>query len=215
MNAVIITANLGNFDPPGEWAEQPGVPLVCFTDENFPPRSKSMTPRLQARIPKMFGWEMAPGFDTYIWCDASFAMQRPDSVAWLLDRMGDADMALFLHPDRRTIRDEHGFIKAKLAAGNRYLTDRYAGELLDEQLTAVTPDGYIDDTLYASCSFAYRNVPWVRECLRAWWFHTSRYHTVDQLALPFVVRQFLSGRIVQIKENIYKTPYLTYIRNQR
>ncbi len=213
-DVAIISANLGNFDPPGFWTHQKGATMIQFTDNNFAPRSQSMTPRLQARIPKMFGWQMVPGYDVYIWCDASFAMQRTDSTSWLLDQLRGCDLAFFRHPDRRTIQQEYEFIKRKVEEGNKYLSVRYKDELIEDQMAAIAGQGYVDDTLYASCAFVYRNCLQVQACLKEWWYHTSRYHSVDQLALPFVVRN--SGCAVSvINENIYKIPYLTYIRNKR
>ena len=72
MKIAVITANLGNFDPNVDYAEQSlAYDFYKFTDENFPPRFNSMTPRLQARIVKMFGWQMVPPHDLYIWVDSS------------------------------------------------------------------------------------------------------------------------------------------------
>ena len=61
MQTAIVTANLGNFDKTVPYVKQ-SVPydFYKFTDDNFPPRYCSMTPRLQARLVKMFMWEMVP-----------------------------------------------------------------------------------------------------------------------------------------------------------
>jgi hypothetical protein len=61
-----------------------------FTDANFPPRPLAMTSRLQAGIPKMFGWQLRPGHDVYIWIDASRGLLRDDSVAWFLEQLEPA-----------------------------------------------------------------------------------------------------------------------------
>lgn len=216
MRVAVITANLGDFDPPVEWVEQ-SIPVDMFRldDSNFPPRTNSMTPRLQARIPKMFGWQLRPGYDFYMWVDASCSMLHGDSAKWFLGQCEGYDCAFFLHPDRKTIREEADFIKSKIEEGNRYLSSRYAGEFLDEQVGAIEADtSYVDDRLYATTAFVYRNTHLVRQMLKEWFYHICRYHSVDQLAAPYVVRK--SGvRVKEMKENYLKIPWLTYVRNRK
>ncbi len=212
----MLSANLGTFDVETVWAEQnlPGheVTVHRWTDETFPPRHLSMTPRLQAKLPKMFGWEMAPGAELYLWIDASFALQRDDVAAWFLGHLAAADFACFAHPKRSTIVEEHAYIKTQMAGGNGYLLSRYSGELFDEALAAILDQTlYIDDALYASGAFIYRDSPKVRDAMREWWFHTSRYLVMDQLALPYVLRRNgLDTRV--LPGNIFKNPYLVRIR---
>ena len=65
---AIITANMGNFDKNIDPVEQSvKADFFRFIDSNFPPRYQAMTSRFQARIPKMFGWQMNPGYDFYIY----------------------------------------------------------------------------------------------------------------------------------------------------
>ena len=122
MKVAILSANLGNFDTPIDPVKQDlpeGVEIAFhrFTDEDFPPIT-GLTPRFQYRIPKMFGWQMFPGYDIYIWLDASMSLQRSDSVKWLLDQLGEADVAFFKHPWRKTIKEEVNHIEEYLKKGN-------------------------------------------------------------------------------------------------
>ena len=98
MKTIILTANLGNFDKRILNVEQT-IPhdFYRFTDENFPPRHGSMTPRLQARIPKMMGWQMKPGYDYYVWVDASCRLSDRNSLKWLLMQCEDYDFAVLKH----------------------------------------------------------------------------------------------------------------------
>jgi len=215
---AVITANLGSFDRLQDYAGQdlpPSVEMtrVIFTDSNFPPRTHSLTPRLQARIPKMFGWQMCPGYDYYIWVDASCALLDRNSVAWFLKHLtkGCYEIALFRHPDRHSIREEADFLRLKLAEHNKYLTPRYAGEDIDGQLAEIMSDPlYKDDVLYASTALAYADTRLVRSALKEWWYHTSRYHSIDQLSLPYVVRNLTIGHL---DGSYLDCPYLTYTRN--
>ncbi len=213
MKICIITANLGNFDKMVDPVEQ-SIPcdFVRYTDHNFPPRHNSMTPRLQARIPKMFGWEMSPEYDYYLWVDSSCTLPRPESVQWFLDQLGEADIAVFKHPNRNTIHEEADYLKKRLAMKCPYITPRYENELIDEQLKVINDDKrYTDDWLLASTAFMYRNNDRVKNMFSRWWFHTSRYHSIDQLSFPYVLRK--SNCYVSIIPDSYlKVPYLKYVR---
>lgn len=217
MRICILTANLGGFDKMIDPVTQI-VPAgfsydFCrFTDQNFPPRRNSMTPRLQARIPKMFGWEMNPGFDYYLWVDSSCTLPRADSLAWFLEQCGEADIAVFKHPNRSSIQAEADYLKKRLEIKCPYITPRYENELIDEQMKVIKDDRrYTDDWLIASTAFIYRNNERVRKMFSNWWFHTSRYHSIDQLSLPYVLRKS-ECYVTVIPDSYLKTPYLKYVR---
>lgn len=213
----IVQANCGSFDPTPTCAPQTVPDDVqvhhhVFTDENFPHRVSSMTPRLQARIPKCFAWDMEPtlGADYYIWVDSSYSITRPDAVRWFLDRCkGTTDAAFFLHPNRRTPMEEAAYLKFRIQDGDPYLTSRYLGEDLTGQIRAI--DHAAEPPLFASTFFIYRNTSKVTAFLTEWWVHISRFHTVDQLALPHLVRKH-GLNVLHLSENIYTFPYLTRVR---
>lgn len=161
----------------------------------------------------MFGWQLIPDYDVYIWLDGSFSLPRGDSVQWFLDQLGDADMALFKHPWRDTIKEETDHIEEYLRKGNEYITKRYANGFHNEQLADIKLDkDYIDDHLFTSTAFIYRDSEAVRDALRMWWLHTSRYFTVDQIALPYVVRNL---KVNTIEDNQYKTSYLKLVSEHK
>lgn len=209
MRVALVSANLGRTEPPPAHAHQHGVDLVQlhFTDENFPPRTRSMTPRLQAKIPKMFAWQMAPGFDAYIWLDATFTLLREDAALWFLDQLGQNEIAVFRHPNRSTIQEEAAQIRKKLAQRDAYHVSRYAGELLNEQVDAILSDPtYTDDHLFAAGAFVYRPTTRLRNMMKEWWYHTSRYHVIDQIAFPYAIHA--SGVVpVVIPDDIYRCAY--------
>lgn len=214
---AILTANLGNFDTPVDPVKQilpddVGYTFHRFDDKNFPPIA-GLTPRLQYRIPKMFGWQMYPGYDYYIWLDGSMSFTRPDSAKWFLDKCQDYDMALFKHPYRNTIQEETDHIEEYLKKKDKYITPRYENGLHKEQLNDIKLDvNYVDDHLFTSTAFIYRDSEEVRNALRLWWLHTSRYFTVDQIALPYVVKDL---QVNTITENQYKVKYLTEVSKHK
>jgi hypothetical protein len=220
MKIAILTANLGNFDTPIDPVTQelpPGVEEIVFhrySDTDFPPIT-GLTPRLQYRIPKLFGWQMFPGYDAYLWLDGSMSFTRPDSVKWFWDKLGDRDIALFKHPWRSTVREEVELIENKLQKHHHYITSRYQNGLHKEQLAECLADPEFKDTiLYTSTAFMYRNNKRVQEAMKLWWYYQSRYFTCDQIVLPYVV--FKSQLTVGlITEDQYHLPYLTMVSKHK
>lgn len=213
MKVAIITANLGNYDPSVDPVEQ-DIPMVFrrITDKDFPLRSKSMTPRLQARIVKMHMWQFLPDHDYYLWVDSSCTLPRSDSLKWFLDQLGTKNIAVFKHPHRNTIQEEADYLKGRIEfekAGKKplYILPRYENELIDEQLAEVDPS----QELYAPTAFIFKDSPPVRHAMKQWWYHTSRYHSIDKLSFPHVLAQ--AGLAVKvIPDNYLKIPYLQYVR---
>jgi len=212
MKLCVLSANLGSFDPKVDWVPQivPGVEVTMkrFDDESFPPRTQTMRPRLQSRIAKMFGWEMVKGHDCYLWVDSSRGLLRPDTAEWFYKQAEGVDLVLFKHPHRRTIKEEAEFIRSRLH--KKYISSRYAGELIDEQLEAIDKE-YVDNCLFASTAYFYWNTPKVREMLKEWWLHTSRYHAVDQLALPYLVWKHKCS-VKVLPEDVYHCDYIPVVR---
>jgi hypothetical protein len=171
----------------------------------------------------MFGWDMLPGYDIYIWLDASFRLSAKHSIHWFFrlsakhsihwfaSNLGYCDLAIFRHPKRRSIAEEALFIAHKIEKQSPYLTGRYEGEDMEGQLRAIGTDGFEDDTLYATMAFAYHPDYRVKRMLTDWWVHTSRFHSVDQLALPYLVWDH--GCSVAILEgDPYHSPWIEYTR---
>lgn len=208
---AVISANLGSFDKPLKHASQHSekyeVSTFLWTDENFPPRSNAMTPRLQARIPKMTSWQMLPDYDYYLWVDSSCHLAREDSVDWFMDQIGDKDFAFFRHNKRNTVGEEAEYLKERLAKDCPYVTPRYAGERLDDQMEVVDPN----EPLFATTAFIYKNDTPARDALTIWWLHTSLYHSIDQLSIMTAIRNAGATYNV-IDEDYLKCEYIEYTR---
>jgi hypothetical protein len=174
-----------------------------------------MTPRMQARIVKCFAWQMVPDYDIYIWVDGSCSLWNRDSVKWFLEQLGDKDAAFFKHPERDTIHQEANFVKKCLEKQSKYIVSRYYGELIDEQLEEINNDiEFEDNLLFASTAFIYQNNYRVQSMLKEWWYHISRYHIIDQLALPYVLERSECSYNI-INEKYGEIPYLTYTRKMK
>lgn len=212
MRIIVTTANLSGIDRPLKHAPQ-SLPYKhhTFNDTNFPPRSKAMTPRLQARIPKFFGWQLKPGYDFYMWLDGNLTLKHHDSLLNFLSGLDDADIVVLRHHRRPDIRQEVRYLRKGMREESRYLIDRYDGELLKEQYAEITADkDYVDDELFISGAFMYRDTPTVRAALKEAWYHTSRYHIVDQFGFVYALKS--SGVKIRALDDDYTNCWYLGVR---
>ncbi len=218
MRILIYTANLGHFDKVQKNEEQvlpEGIDQIDYwrcTDDDFPPRFNSMTPRLQARIVKMMAWSMKPDYDYYLWVDSSCRLLREDSTKWFLKQLGDADIAVFKHNKRKTVYEEAQYLIDRLQAEKegrkqKYILPRYENERIDDQMAVVDPDAQ----LFASTAFIMRNTIQARDAMTIWWLNTSLYHSIDQLSLPHAIKSS-GAKANVINEDYLKCKYLEYTR---
>lgn len=217
MRVAILTANLNSFDKDVNFVKQDlpeGVDEIVFhnwTDSNFPPIT-GLTPRFQYRIPKMFGWQMKPGFDVYIWLDGSMSLQRPDSVKWFIEQLGNNDMLLFHHPWRRNIKEEVEHIEEK--KDGRYLKSRYENGLHKECYEEIMKDNkFVDNKLFASTMFVYKDSLRIQNLMKDWFFWQARYFSCDQIPLPYVLWKN-DIRVKTINENVFKHKYLLFNKHK-
>jgi len=180
-----------------------GVELDVFKldDKSMPLRS-SMTPILQAKIPKILGWKILPGYDYYIWVDASFSIPREDSVMWLLEKCIDVDAVFFHHNHRQTVEEEYKFLQSEGEKGNPYIVKRYKDEVFN-------PLWLESSGLFACGCFCYHNNLKVQRMMENWWAQVSQYHINDQLSFPYVWKD--SGVVIRsLDENIMHNKYFKH-----
>jgi hypothetical protein len=221
MRILALSANLGGYDKPKSWPEQKldsGVELdiIRLTDETFPPRPLAMTSRLQCGIPKMFGWQLYPGYDAYIWIDSSCILTNEYSVMGFVGKLFNDDIAVFKHPDRNSISEEYHFMKARMERpGETYLNSRYKGEWIDEQYKFLMDDPtFEDNNLFASTAFIYRPSNKIKWSFEEWWALKCRYLLHDQLAFPWVL-SFTGVEMNIIKLDYRDCELTTYVRNKK
>lgn len=212
VKVAILTANLGKFDVDIEYAKQnlpEGVELAFhrWTDKDFPPIA-GLTPRMQYRIPKLYGWEMFPGYDYYLWIDGSVYIHNPDTIKWFLSLITNTEFVIFKHPHRTKAEHEVQYIEKKLGQRNMYISRRYQNGLHRENLEMMKKDaGWNDTVLYASTVFFYRNIPRVQEMLKTWWYLQSRYWSCDQIPLPYALYKH-EVAVYRIDKNVFNNEYI-------
>lgn len=217
MKVAILSANLRGFDTPQNPVQQDWDDVYLYfryTDETIAPIA-DLSGRFQYRIPKLFGWELLPDYDAYVWLDGSMTFERPDCLRWFIDQLVDADAAFFKHPVRRNVRQEVAHINEKLEQGNEYITKRYANGLHWEMLNVCMKDPtFKDRQLLASTAFVYRNNEKARELMRQWWYYQSRYYTCDQVNLPYAIHKS-GAKVNVIPDNLFKIGYLSRISHHQ
>ena len=215
MRVAVISVNFGNFDKEVVHVKQSiSCDYFHYTDKNFTRRFNAMTPRLQARLVKLFSWQIVPDYNYYIWVDSSCFLPNKNSVKWFIDNCNGVDMAFFKHPDRNSVQEEADYLEKRLKMKCSYITSRYENEYVKEQMKEIINDkNFIDNSLFATTAFIYKNCSKVHDMMKDWWYHTSRYHICEQLSLPYVI--FKNNiKIKVIPDNYLKTKYLEYTRNQ-
>lgn len=206
---AVITANLGGMDQLMDHQKQSmAFDNFVYTDENFPPRFNAMTPRLQAKIPKCFGWQLAPGYDYYLWLDSTMALASPDALQYFYDQCQGYDVVVLRHPTHPNVRQEARYTRKGIKQEARYIVARYKNEFLKEEMDEIEADKeFVDDALVNGGVFMYRNIPEVREMLKEWWYHISRYIIQDQISFPYVLQK--SGLRINVRPDVFSnTPYL-------
>ncbi len=212
---MVLTTSLGGFDRVAQY--EPQSVEYDFFEYNEPLRSKSMTPRLQAKIPKFFGWQLKPDYDIYLWLDGSLRLAHRDSLKYYLDALQNYDVVVLQHPTKNTIWWEYRYNYRGLHsnAPSNYLTKRYTNELLDEQMQVIKADrDYVDDLLVLGGVFMYRNTPKVQAMLKEWWYHVSRYLIMDQMSWAYVLKK--SGLRVNVLPDVFNDcPWLENMRHAK
>lgn len=209
-----MTASLGAYEPivpPVEQALSGDVDWSWhpFTDGTWPLRGNTLRARMRAKIPKLFGWQLVPGADVYLWADGAFSYRHATDVAWWLDALGPAEFVCYRHNERGTVAEEAAFLR-DVVPRSRGMARKYGGEDLDGQMAALDEDGYVDDRLYNAGLFAYRPTPRVQAAMWAWWASVTRWHVNDQLSLPWALRS-TEVRVRVLEGDIYACPAATRV----
>jgi hypothetical protein len=220
MMVCLLVANLGGIDtdPRAGYVAQELPPgwvfdFFYFDEANFPLRASAMAPRLQAKIPKMLGWDMVPTYDYYIWLDSAFRIRSPDCVRWFVEQCAGFDIALFSHNKRNSIGSEMAFMQRKMRKGDRYLIDRYGSEPFEAQVERYLRDpDFEDSALYAAGAFIYSKdlVSRPDNALKEWFHQTVVGSVQDQLSLPWVLSKF-KARVKVLPLPMFDNPYIEYM----
>lgn len=184
-----------------------------YDNNNYPSRENSMSARLKGKIHRMLEWEEYPDYDYYIWMDSTFHILKPDAIKYAVASIGSADICLFPHPDRHSIREELDLVNELVKQGNPYIISRYGGERINQQVRHYYLDeDFVDDTLFATGCFIYsRNLVENREhnLMKEWFYHNCIWSVQDQLSLPYLIKK-MQVNYNLFDTDIYHNPYFVF-----
>lgn len=195
----LITASFGD-DPNVLTIEAPLgykdyiIDLAFYNNINTHSRAYSLHPRMKGKLPKMMEWHDNPDYDYYIWMDSKFSILEGFIENMLQYENDDnADLILFKHPERSSMREEMDFMSEKMREGSTYLNERYKGEIMEEQMDLYLSDeNFVDDKLfYCGCFLYSKKLVENREynVMTDWLLNCVMYCTQDQLWLPYLLKK--------------------------
>ncbi len=130
--------------------------------------------------------------ETTAWIDGNIFVLDNGGLDSLL---GEADLALFKHPYRKTVREECAILKGK--HDTAALQSQY-GWLLDHT------------RLYEGGVMIRRDNPKVRRFNHRWWELIQRYSLRDQVTLPLAMRSVPGLKASIIPDNVRIHPVFRY-----
>jgi hypothetical protein len=207
MKIAVITANIGGSSNNTICKQTVKCDIYKLDNSNFHSRKNAMHPRLVGKIPKMLGWELYPDYDYYIWIDNSFSIRKETSIEWLINQLGNTEIALFKHPNRSSIKEEFDFMHYQMVRGDQYLIQRYSGEPMEEQISKYYQnESFIDNKLFACGCFVYSQklVESSQNLMKDWFYHNCIWSVQDQLSLPYLLQKYKTNYNT-IEKNIFET----------
>jgi hypothetical protein len=156
------------------------ISTMAYTDTNFGhSRELALHPRLKGKIPKMLEWKKVDA-DFYIWMDSNFKITSPLFVDEMIKAIGDYDICLHKHPNRNSILDEAKYVHYNVLNNHSYLTERYKGEPIVEQINSYMIDTSFKDLNLFSLGFFIFNKRIIENknynVMTDWFFHFHIYY---------------------------------------
>ena len=192
MKIAILTSQAGTKGSIQDPAQGglPNAHYVAFSDKplnlkvwEYRPLHKFSTDqtydaRRHAKLVKVLGWMLVPGYDYYIWQDSGCEVHM-DPVQLVNTYLGpDKDMALWHHPDR-----DCAYAEALKVVEYGYEDVRVA-QACETFLRSVNWPPHAG--LFEMSSFIYRNSFKMQQAMLAWWELICKYSSRDQIMFPYV-----------------------------
>lgn len=184
MTISLTTAIIGGID------EVKSIPKQTVEYERllftYPHSSTAgMNPRNQALYYKTQPHDYST-HDICIWVDGKIQITSPDFIQQCIDALGDGNIAIMKHNERKCIYHEVDHIEHCIRKGNPYLTPRYAHRPIREQVEAYRTQGYPANAgLNDCCIFIVRNNT-INHILDKWWYECSQLDWFDQVSIRFL-----------------------------
>lgn len=177
MKIALVTANIGNIDG---YKQQPVQTVPAdhhyFTDQNNPYTFQDCNNRLAGKFFKMCTHKLLPSYDAFIWADANIQIKSSHFVEYLMNALGENDIAISKHPVRKSPKEECEYICSEIDKGNAYLSARYSKRAMRKELEFIGKA----DSLYWCGLFIRRNKPEINELFEKWFEGNVLFQAFDQ-----------------------------------
>ena len=131
--------------------------------------------RRNAKLPKVLGFMLVPGYDYYIWHDHYCEVQT-DPRLIVEQYLQDSEMAVFKHASRDCVYEE-----IHIVALSKFDTPESLNAMHDVFRRCNWPN---HAGLYEMTSFMYKNTPAVQATMLNWWDIIVQSSSRDQLSFP-------------------------------
>ncbi len=194
MGCVAYTAIAGDYPIARE-------DVQCFRAEGIFAR-----PVMEAKRYKVLSHLFFPRDEITIWVDGNIWLEAvPQAVADAL--LGQADVAVFRHPYRRTVWEEFSVLKSDPRFSIPYLQKQ-----MNEQWGTYRAEGLPIATPLFECSILIRrNNDRVRRLMEAWWAQICRWQWRDQLSFPYVLWKHPEIKVAAINGNARNHPLFRHV----
>jgi hypothetical protein len=181
MKVAILTASIGGIDEiKGIPKQTIDVDYYAYFDNNLPYPLPNLNNRLKSKYLKIQTHRFLQGYDYYIWIDGRIEIKADVFAEEMIKALGNDDVALFPHPERKTIGKEYEFISGEIKAGNPYLTSRYANQVMEHEMKWVHTGIMWSNPLYSCNVFIRKANPKVDEAFNEWWSRCIEFSNFDQ-----------------------------------
>lgn len=202
MKVAIVTANIGAID------EIKGIPrqtipvdYYCYFDNNLPFPLPNLNNRLKSKYVKIQTHRFLEQYDAYIWIDGRVEITADVFCEEIIKQLGDDDVAIFPHPERKSVWGEHHHIAGSMREGNDYLISRYGDQAMQYEYDFYKHENVLDQPLYACTIFARKNNQKTNEAFNEWWRRCIEFSYFDQTMFSYVaMKENLNVKTLDRKE---------------
>lgn len=189
------------------------IDLALYNNSNTPSRVASLHPRMKCKVYKMMDWLEHPDYDYYIWINAKFTILDGFFENIFAFEDDDAELFLFNHPQRSSIRSEMDFMTEYMKMGNPYVLRRYTGDIMEEQVTKILADhSFIDDQLFDGGLFMFKKKLVENKdhnLMLDWLLYNTMYSVQDQLWFPYLIQKY-KVKYKVYDHHLYKNNFLRH-----
>jgi hypothetical protein len=191
MKIAVLTSSVGATLPAEVSVKYDSADYFAFTEEELiedsmwtrmPLRKFSIDNRYanrrNAKIYKIMPHLFVPGYDYYIWVDATHAVKM-DPKEIVETYLKDSDIALFKHPERDCVYEEAELIKQVRFDSLEFVQNQmifYQSRSFEKH-----------KGLYELPCRIQRNTLEIQALMLTWWELICKFSSRDQLSLPFAL----------------------------